>query len=114
MKKVTLLLMVSMLLVTFSSCSKLSESTYSLTNDTGLSGTVYINECSDSNETINIVSSYFYKGETQEYVADDAAVKVKLYIDELDRWVQQVYYLEKGGHVDIIINGNTIVGTQKP
>lgn len=114
MKKVTLLLMMSMLLVTFSSCSKLSESTYSLTNDTGMAGTVFINECSDSNETINIVTCYFSDGETQEYTADEAAVKVKLYIEELNRWVQQVYYLEKGGHIDIIINGNTIVGPQKP
>ena len=49
----------------------------------------------------------------QERAADNA-VKVKLYIDELERCVQQVYYLNEGGHLEIVINGKTIVGKKEP
>lgn len=98
----------------FTSCSKMSESTYSLTNDTGMNGTVFVHECNDSGETINIVNSYFADGQTKQFTAAENAVKVKLYIDELDKWVQQVFYLKEGGHLDIVINGKTIVGRQEP
>lgn len=98
----------------FTSCSKMFESTYSLTNDTGMSGTVFVHECNDSGETINILNSYFADGQTKQFTAAEDAVKVKLYIDELDKWVQQVFYLKEGGHLNIVINGKTIVGRQEP
>ena len=92
----------------FTSCSKMSESTYSLTNDTGMNGTVFVHECNDSGETINVVNSYFADGQTKQFTAAENAVKVKLYIDELDKWVQQFFYLKEGGHLDIFINGNEL------
>ena len=99
---------------TLTSCSKFQESTYSLKNDTGMSGTVYVHECNDDNETINIVSGYFSNGQTKQFTAADGAVKVKIYIDDLDAWVQQVYYLKEGGHLDIVVNGKTVVGRKEP
>ena len=112
LKNVMMVLMTTCLV--FASCSKMSESTYSVKNDTSTSGTVFVHECNDAGETINIVNSYIAKGQTKQFTAADDAVKVKLYIDELDRWVQQVYYLKEGGHLDIVINGKTIVGRQEP
>ena len=115
MKKLKNVMMVLMAVcLAFTSCSKMSESTYSVKNDTSTSGTVFVHECNDAGETINIVNSYIGKGQTKQFTAADDAVKVKLYIDELDRWVQQVYYLKEGGHLDIVINGKTIVGRQEP
>jgi len=57
---------------------------------------------------------YFADGQTKQFTAAEDAVKVKLYIDELDKWVQQVFYLKEGGHLDIVINGKTIVGNKEP
>jgi hypothetical protein len=111
-KNVMMVLMV--LCATLASCSKETESTYSLKNDTGSSGTVFVHECNDAGETINIVNSYFSDGQTKQFTAAEGAVKVKIYIDELERWVQQVFYLKEDGHLDIVINGKTIVGKSEP
>ena len=100
--------------VMLTSCSKMFETTYSVTNNTGTSGTVFIYECNDKNEKINVASSYISSGQTKEFTAVENAVKVKLYIDELNRWVQQVFYLKEGGNIEIIITGKTIVGRQEP
>lgn len=46
--------------------------------------------------------------------------KVKVYVkmeggsQTTIRWVQQVYYLQKGKNIDITVNGETIIGTKEP
>ena len=37
-----------------------------------------------------------------------------IHIWNWSRWVQQVYYLDKGNNIDIIITGNTLVGNYEP
>ncbi|MDD4500284.1 MAG: hypothetical protein EOL95_12185 [Bacteroidia bacterium] len=50
------------------------------------------------------------------YAAQDDAVKIKVYLKVGDwyRWVQQVYYLEEGENINIVITGDTIVGNSEP
>lgn len=95
----------------FASCAK--ESTYTITNDTGMDGTVFVHECNEEGETITIQNATINDGSSKSFVANERTVKLKLYIDELDKWVQQVFYLE-GASTQITINGKTIVGRQEP
>lgn len=92
------------------SCSK--EVTYSITNKTGMAGTAFIHECNESGETVNIQNATINDSSTKSFVANKNAVKIKIYIKELDRWVQQVFYFETTTH--ITIDGNTIVGVEEP
>lgn len=50
------------------------------------------------------------------YEAKENTVKIKVYLRDGDwnKWVQQVYYLDEGNNIDIIITGNTIVGNFEP
>jgi hypothetical protein len=50
------------------------------------------------------------------YEAKDNTIKIKVYLKQgnWSRWVQQVYYLDKGNNIDIIITGNTLVGNYEP
>ena len=106
-----LLLMVTLILA---SCSKESQpSSYTITNQTGIDGTVFVHECTDAGETVFIQNATIKNGSSKTFTANDKAVKVKIYIEDLDRWVQQVYYLE-GSDTKIVINGQTIVGRQEP
>lgn len=104
-------LLATLLLV---SCNKESvKHTYILTNNTGIDGTVFVNECNELNETINIQNATIPKGTSKSFVAVDGAVKVKLYIKDLEVWVQQVFYLNEAS-TSITIDGSTIVGKQEP
>ena len=56
--------------------------------------------------------------------ANNRAEKVKVYMkvkyqvgsstSNWNRWVQQVYYLEDGKNINIVVTGETIVGTSEP
>lgn len=35
-------------------------------------------------------------------------------MNSTNKWVQQVFYLNKGGNIDITITGETMIGTQEP
>ncbi len=107
--KLTYLLLIATLFL--ASCAK--ESTYTITNDTGMDGTVFVHECNAEGETITIQNATINDGSSKSFVANDNTVKLKLYIDELDKWVQQVFYLE-GTSTQITINGKTVVGRQEP
>lgn len=104
-----LLLIATMLLI---SCNK-EPKTYILINQTGMEGTVFVHECNNSNETINIQNATVPTGRSKSFFAKDGTVKVKLYIDDIDKWVQQVFYLD-GASTTITIDGNTVVGRQEP
>lgn len=115
----------------FASCTK--ETTYTFTNNMDMSDlqqyitdyAVYLSEYDATgscvaNNTIDSPS----QGVAYEFTANSRAEKVKVYIkvklqygtttSNWNRWVQQVYYLEEGKNVDIVVNGETIVGTSEP
>lgn len=48
------------------------------------------------------------------FTASPNAVKIKIYIDDFDDWVQQVFYLKSNKTLDIVIADSTIVGPSEP
>jgi len=55
-------------------------------------------------------------GQNYIFIANENSELVKIYLKmgSTSRWVQQVYYLNKGKNTDIVIDGHTIVGTLEP
>lgn len=59
-----------------------------------------------------------------KFVANENAVKVKVYLDgklsngkqsaDFKKWVQLVYYLEPESNTDIVVSGSTRVGNTEP
>lgn len=70
------------------------------------------------NNTITMVTT----GKSQTYTANDRSVKVKLYfkmyMDKSSytehKWVQQVFYLEKGKTIEVALSDNSLVGNKEP
>lgn len=113
MKKVFFIAMLSLALTSLVSCE--SEITYSITNNAGEMGTAFVYECNDANEKIKTSSVTIANGETKSFIAEKATTKIKIYIEDLDRWVQQVFYLDlEKKHTEIVIDGKTIVGSKEP
>ena len=64
------------------------------------------------------------KGHGYTFTANDRSEKIKVYLKlkfqsgyqttDFNRWVQLVYYLEKGKDVTIQIDGSTLVGPSEP
>ena len=48
------------------------------------------------------------------YIADPNAVKVKVYLQDFGKWVQQVFYLSEDNVTEITITDNTIIGPNQP
>ena len=111
----------TMICVGLSSCSKDEddESTYTFTWDTSsyMIDDVYLFEYSEAGDKIasNEVGSPS-QGHKYKFTATSRAVKVKVYyeINGKPRWVQQVFYLEKGKNKDIVVNGESMVGSKEP
>ena len=61
-----------------------------------------------------------HQGLSKVFNANEKAEKVKAYVkmeggsQTSTRWVQQVYYLQKGKNIDIAVNGETIIGVKEP
>lgn len=109
-KTVQMMLLCVIALAGFSSCTR--EVTYTLTNKTGYSAKAFIYEYNEQNERINVVNVVFLDNETRAFVANKDAVKIKIYIPELEAWIQQVFYLEDD--ISITIDGRTIIGSEEP
>lgn len=70
------------------------------------------------NNTITMATT----GESQTYTANDRSVKVKLYFKMYTdkssytehKWVQQVFYLEKGKTIEVALSDNSLVGNKEP
>ena len=70
------------------------------------------------NNTITMATT----GKSQTYTANDRSVKVKLYIKMYTdkssytehKWVQQVFYLEKGKTIEVALADNSLVGNKEP
>ena len=124
MKKVFLCLSF-FVLVAICSCSK--ETTYSFTDNTDYSGIsvtdrhIYLKEYDINGSCVanNSLDSPT-KGQSYIFTANDRSELVKVYLtlkiqsNSLYRWVQQVYYLEKGKNIEISIDGQTLVGPSEP
>lgn len=102
-------------------CKK--ETTYTLkwNLDDTVPMDILIMEYSQQSEVIKNVPIYSVQNSFESiYTAAENSEKVKIQISwesnntEYNRWVNQVYYLEKGENIDIFIDGNTIVGKQEP
>ena len=61
-----------------------------------------------------------HQGLSKVFTANEKTEKVKVYVkmeggsQTTIRWVQKVYYLQKGKNIDITVNGETIIGTKEP
>lgn len=59
-------------------------------------------------------------GQSYVYTANEHAEKIKVRIQaklggsSFNQWIQQVFYLEEGGNIDITLEGSTIVGGSEP
>lgn len=59
-------------------------------------------------------------GQKYVYTANEHAeiIKVKIQAQvgstSFNRWIQQAFYLEKGGNINITLDGETIVGSSEP
>lgn len=108
MKRILALLII---VISFISCDK--DKFYRIHNDTGKNGTITIYECLDD-EAVDIIKYTFEIDQYKTFKADDWAEKIKIYIDDLDCWVQRVWYLNEGKFTYITIDNKTIVGGSKP
>lgn len=61
-------------------------------------------------------------GKSETYTANERSVKVKLYLKmytDLNsyteyKWVQQVFYLEKGKTIEVALADHSLVGNKEP
>lgn len=119
MKKL-IILAVAIMAVMLTACSEEEQSTYTFKNDSSSDGnslTVYLKEYNDSGENIHTNTlTGITEGTSETYTAYDDAVKVKVYlkVNSVYRWIQQVYYLEIGGHITITLTDTTLIGNEEP
>lgn len=109
--------------LTFSACSSDDdETTYTVVFNAyqGISTTLRIFECNDNGEKIGNNSIQLKTGEQQTFTASSSTSKVKIYISRestmgnTNKWVQQVFLLNKGENTTITIDDKTIVGPNEP
>ena len=70
------------------------------------------------NHTITMATT----GKSATYTANERSVKVKLYFKMYSdkssyteyKWVQQVFYLEKGRAIEVALSDNSLVGNKEP
>ena len=122
MKRFLLLLCLAATVV-FNSCSK--ETSYAIVDNTSdFSFTEYsILICEYDNSGSRVFTNKLdwpEKGKSYVYSANDHAEKIKVRLQakigttSVNRWVQQVFYLEKGKNITISIGDDTLVGTNEP
>lgn len=120
-----------LMLAVFSSCTKETTYTftdnadYSVISDNLLGRTVYLKEYSNDGSYIteNTIESP-NTGQSYTFIADERTEKVKVNYTiivqagsstiEWNRWVNTVYYIEKGKDISIELNDHTIVGPDEP
>lgn len=80
-------------------------------------------ECDDfGSKLTSHIEHDISKGKSVTYTAIPEATKIKIYFEttknafniSVKRWVQQVHLLRPGENIQIVINDNTIVGTDEP
>jgi hypothetical protein len=119
-KLLSMMLLFTAMSLMFSACSDSGDdvdTTYTVVFDvnTSLSTTIHLFECNDNGEKIGNRSAKFKSGDSHTFTAEPGASKVKVYIGDLvNKWVQQVFILKKGGDTRITIDGETLVGKNEP
>ncbi|WP_195531977.1 hypothetical protein [Bacteroides finegoldii] len=133
MKKfLSITLLLTAMFFTLSSCSKDDEKeevhdttyTFTYTGDNPPQGIICdftLFEYNDKGERVaqNHVRNC-RKGTVMDFVAKTNSQKVKVYYVQtkgtqtVAKWIQQVYYLEKGENVKVAVTGETRVGTTEP
>lgn len=107
----------------FSACSSDNgDTTYTIVfnGDQGISTTLRIFECNNNGEKISNNSLKIRKGEEQTFTASPNVTKVKIYISreslfgDMNKWVQQVFMLNRGKNTTITIDDKTLVGPNEP
>lgn len=139
MKKLfSMTLLLTAMFLTFSACSsdddesrerkeevKDTTYTFSFTADDpssqGITTDITLFEFNDKGERVDQKHvTNCRKGYRETFKANSRSQKVKVYITNSNgsqsvyRWVQQVYYLEKGKNVAVAVTGDTRVGTTEP
>lgn len=82
--------------------------------------TVMLFEYNTEGEKVANNSIECHQGLSKVFNANEKTEKVKVYVkmeggsQASIRWVQQVYYLQKGKNIDITVNGETIIGVKEP
>ncbi len=120
MKKILFVLAIATML--FAGCSKddePSETTYTFRCELdtyGMGMDCIIFEYNAESEKIANNSFECDEGFSKTFTANEKAEKVKIYLElgSSSRWVQQVFYLEKGGNTEIVIDGQTKIGNKEP
>ena len=126
MKKILLIMAIILPMIALTACSddESKETTYTLKWDMDFSGgrvDVWMFEYNDKDEIVqNSIVDDIQSNHTESFKAKDNATKVKVkvkmsaYGASKQQWIQQVYYLNAGGNVDININGDTLIGNKEP
>lgn len=109
--------------LSFMSCSKDEDESaqYTFTNTTSFTDVVYLFEYDSSGDKINSQTiEPVIQDKKYTFTADENAVKVKVYYkysilsSTYSRWIQQVFVLKPGKTIDIVLEGETIVGSKEP
>lgn len=122
-KQRLLMLMLASAALFLTSCTK--ETTYTFVDNFGSSG---FTEYSILLCEYDAVGSKVFTnkldwpntGQSYVYTANEHAEKIKVRVQakmgssSFNRWIQQVYYLEEGGNINITLDGSTIVGISEP
>ena len=122
MRKISLCLCI-VAMTLFFGCQK--DTTYTFVDNYGMPGaseySVILSEydASGSRVMTNMIDNITV-GQKYAFVANDHSEKIKVKLqykfgsNSYAKWVQQVWYLEKGENVDIITDGETIIGNSEP
>ena len=77
----------------------------------------------EGEKVANNAMSSALNGQSKTFTANSRSVKVKIHVKMYAesssvtpryRWVQQVFYLEEGKNIDILLEDDTTVGTSEP
>lgn len=117
------MLMFASAAVFFTSCKK--DTTYTFIDNYGCPGaseySVLLSEYDASGSRVYTdIIDWPTVGKKYVYTANEHSEKVKVKFQykfgttSYNKWAQQVWYLEEGKNIDIITDGETIVGNQEP
>ena len=112
------MLLFATVLIFTTSCSKddeVLETTYTFVYNVPtpyFDASVILFEYNNVGDKISNNSIECENGYSKTFVASQNAEKIKVNVD--GKWVQQVFFLNKGGNLVIELNGNSIIGKEEP
>jgi len=113
LKPIALLLLLCGLLVTTACSSDDPDTTFTFRNSFTSAVEVRISEFSSSGSRIENHTQTFSIGQSREFIANPRTTHVKVFIIRsgnlsFNRWIQQVFYLNNGSNIDIVLTGTTM------